>query len=183
MASAMLLGSAATAATATTAATAATAGLFGVGGAFSVMSTLSTVGGLFSAISSMNAGNAASEDYAVQASWERVKAANEDAKGTQDRIKQLQQLKRIQAQNFATYAARGITLEGTPMTVAEENTAEAERNLDISRYNTAQGIDSAKGQEAALRSKSAYAASSGRAKAAGTLFDLGSRLYDKGFGS
>lgn len=173
MASALLFGT-------TAASGATTAGLIGIGGEFSAMAALSTVGTLFSVSSALQSGSSAMQDYAVQASWERVRAANEAAAGTQDRLKKLQELRRVQAKNFATYAARGIQLEGTPMNVAEETQKQAEDELDISRYNTNQGIDSARGQEAALRARGASAQAQASSKAIGTLFDLGTRLYDKG---
>ncbi|MCH9730645.1 MAG: hypothetical protein K0U84_13390 [Actinomycetia bacterium] len=197
MAAPLLMGTAATGATTAAAAatgmfggaagamtaaatTAATGGLFGIGGAFSAMQTLSTVGGLFSMGSSLAAGNAAGSDYEAQAAWERVKAANTRVDQAREALQVREKTRRIQAQNAATFAARGLTLEGSPETLFEEVSKQAERELDITRYNADQAVDSSRGQAAAFRAKASSARAGGRARAVGTLFDMGASLYEKG---
>lgn len=179
MAAGLLFG-ASGAAGAGAAAGAASAGLFGVGGSFSLMQTLSTVGTIMSTASMFTGGNAAAQDAATQAAWERVRAANAGAAAAQEQLSVREKLKRVQAQNFATYAARGLSLEGTPGAVFEESERQAARELDISRYNASQDITAAKGSAAATMARGYSARDSMRARGVATLFDKGTDLYNKG---
>jgi hypothetical protein len=163
-----------------TAATAATSGLFGIGGAFSAMQTLSTIGTVFSLMNTLRSGSAEYQDYNTQADWERAKQANERVSDAQRRISVRERLARVNAQNFATYAARGIQLEGSPMSVTEESERQAARELDISRYNADQTIESSKGQESSYKSRGYAARASSKSRAAGAAFGLGAKLYDRG---
>jgi hypothetical protein len=166
------VGSAAPAAT-----VAGTAGLFGAGGAFNLGTTLTTLMSLGSAGLSIASGLSQAQAYGNRAFIEEINARQDLVRGQHESNKIRENLLRTLAAQSAYFGSGGIDIgSGTPVDLATETQAQADRELNIVRENatllSAQRRLSAMG----LRSDESAAQVGGFGRGALTLLDYGTRL-------
>jgi hypothetical protein len=124
---------------------------------------------------------------AVRARQQELEARSIEQRGTAEALNVRENLLRTLAAQNARYAAAGLALgDGTPQTVAEETAADAERELDIVRTNTAVAAESARmgaaqtqARAQLLRSQAGWTQTAGMIGAAATGLTGAARLLDR----
>ena len=112
----------------------------------------------------------------AQAQQQDLIAKQEELRGQESANQVREALLRSLASQRASYAAAGVTLEGTPETVAEWTRYEAERELSIQAGNTATRVETARLNRDILTDRSASTRTAGVAGAATSLFDAADRI-------
>lgn len=108
--------------------------------------------------------------YKAQAAFQDVQTKQLMVQGAKEAADIKKRLVETQALQTAYYASSGIDITaGSPMDVRARAQQEGDEALDVSRLNTAVGVDASRGKSAMLRAAGSQALTSGIFKAAGSL--------------
>lgn len=151
-----------------------------VTGIGSVASSVAPVVGVASSLASAGLAISGSREQAAaltsQAQQQDLIAQQERLRGQESANQVREALLRSLASQRASYAAAGVTLDGTPETVAEWTRYEAERELTIQAGNTANRVATAEASRDILTTRAASTRTAGIGNAAISLFDAADRI-------
>lgn len=155
--------------TAATGTAAATGGLLGFGGSVTLGGLFNTALALGSAGLSIGGALRQSQMLRTEAAWSEFQAGQEALRGEQEANRVREALLRTLASNNAARAAAGLDIAGTPLTVDEEVTRQAERELRVVAGNAAIREAEARATASLRRSSARLSLLAGLGQGAGQL--------------